>query len=71
MLILLNTRAKMNLLPLLYYRQNKLLYILLNNMNLTVYNSKSLALIRVTEEWIYIKLNKIKFIFFIINNKIY
>jgi hypothetical protein len=47
---LLNIGAKINLLPLLYYNYNILLYILLSDITFTVYNGESLSLIGVTKE---------------------
>jgi hypothetical protein len=62
-LALFDTGIEINLLPFLYYNQNLLSYASLKDMTSIVYNGKSLFLIKVIEDWIYIRSNRVKAVF--------
>lgn len=65
---LLDTGAEMNLLPLSYCNDNSLSYAQLESMNSTVYNGESLSLIGVTENWVCIGHERIRQVFFVVDD---
>ena len=66
-----NIGAEINLLPLSYCSQNQLAYFPLKDITSIVYNREALSLIGVTKDWIYINPNRVKQVFFIVDNITY